>query len=128
MELFERMVDHGFEAEIVLPRESCGKHLVAHVFAVILQILLIVVALNKIHNKIRHILIRKNHVAVFAEDIHACLLLIFYSLDISRLMVILVMKITKNYVDRRILKKDVKPILSYDPEIQKEAEENLDQQ
>ena len=38
----------------------------------------------------------------------------------------LVMKITKNYVDRRIRKKDVKPLLSYDPDIQKEAEENLD--
>ena len=38
----------------------------------------------------------------------------------------LVMKITKNYVDRKIRKKDVKPILSYDPELQKEAEDNLD--
>jgi len=36
----------------------------------------------------------------------------------------LVAKITKNYVDRKIRgKKDVKPILSYDPEIQKEMEE-----
>ena len=34
----------------------------------------------------------------------------------------LVMKITKNYVDRKIKKKDVKPILSYDPELQAEAE------
>ncbi len=38
----------------------------------------------------------------------------------------LVAKITKNYVDRKIKKKDVAPILSYDPEIQKEMEENLD--
>ena len=38
----------------------------------------------------------------------------------------IVMKITKNYVDRRIRKKDVVPILSYDPAIQKEAEEDLD--
>ena len=35
----------------------------------------------------------------------------------------LVMKITKNYVDRKIRKKDVAPILSYDPALQKEAEE-----
>ena len=35
----------------------------------------------------------------------------------------LVMKITKNYIDRRIKKKDVKPILSYDSKIQTEAEE-----
>jgi len=40
----------------------------------------------------------------------------------------LVMKITKNYVDRKIAKKDVKPILSYDPEIQAETEKNLDQE
>ena len=38
----------------------------------------------------------------------------------------LVMKITKNYVDRKIRKKEVKPILSYDPALQKEAEEHLD--
>jgi len=38
----------------------------------------------------------------------------------------LVMKITKNYVDRKIRgKKDVKPMLSYDETIQKEMEENL---
>ena len=37
----------------------------------------------------------------------------------------LVAKITKNYVDRKIRKKDVKPILSYDEEIQKEMEEGL---
>lgn len=39
----------------------------------------------------------------------------------------LVIKITKNYVDRKIKKKDVAPILSYDPEIQAEAEKELDQ-
>ena len=37
-------------------------------------------------------------------------------------MLPLVGKITKNYVDRKVKKKDVKPILSYDPEIQAEAE------
>ena len=37
----------------------------------------------------------------------------------------LVAKITKNYVDRKIRKKDVKPILSYDEETQKEMEEAL---
>ena len=37
-------------------------------------------------------------------------------------MLPLVVKITKNYVDRKIKKKDVKPILSYDPELQAEAE------
>ena len=35
----------------------------------------------------------------------------------------LVVKITKNYVDRKIKKKDVSPLLSYDPEIQKEMEQ-----
>ncbi len=40
----------------------------------------------------------------------------------------LVMKITKNYVDRKLKKKDVAPILSYDPEIQKEMEEKLDKE
>ncbi len=40
-------------------------------------------------------------------------------------MIPLVIKITKNYVDRKIKKKDVKPILSYDPEIQAEAEETV---
>ncbi len=35
----------------------------------------------------------------------------------------LVMKITKNYINRKIKKEDVEPILSYDPEIQKEAAE-----
>ena len=34
----------------------------------------------------------------------------------------LVLKITKNYVDRHINKKDIAPILSYDPQIQKEME------
>ena len=38
----------------------------------------------------------------------------------------LVIKITKNYVDRKIKKKDVKPILSYDEKIQAEAEKDLD--
>ncbi len=35
----------------------------------------------------------------------------------------LVVKITKNYVDRKIKKLDVAPVLSYDPEIQKAQEE-----
>ncbi len=38
----------------------------------------------------------------------------------------LVMKITKNYVDRRIKKKDVSPILSYDSEIEADAIAHLD--
>ena len=38
----------------------------------------------------------------------------------------LVLKITKNYVDRKIKHKDIAPMLSYDPEIQKEAEQILD--
>ena len=33
-------------------------------------------------------------------------------------LVPLVMKITKNYVDRKVRGKDVEPIVSYDPEIQ----------
>lgn len=37
-------------------------------------------------------------------------------------MLPLVVKITKNYVDRKVKHKDVKPILSYDPDIQTEAE------
>ncbi len=37
----------------------------------------------------------------------------------------LVLKITKNYVDRKIKKKDVAPMLSYDPEIQAETEKDL---
>lgn len=40
----------------------------------------------------------------------------------------LVMKITKNYVDRRLKKKDVKPILSYDEQIQQQHEQALDQE
>ena len=40
----------------------------------------------------------------------------------------LVVKITKNYVQRRIAKKDVTPILSYDPALQAEAEANLDEE
>ena len=39
----------------------------------------------------------------------------------------LVLKITKNYVDRRIKGKDVAPILSYDETIQKEMEATLDE-
>ncbi len=38
-------------------------------------------------------------------------------------MLPLVVKITKNYVDRKVKHKDVKPILSYDPDIQAESEE-----
>ena len=37
----------------------------------------------------------------------------------------LVVRITKNYIDRNIKNKDVKPILSYDETIQKEMEEGL---
>ncbi len=37
----------------------------------------------------------------------------------------LVMKITKNYVDRKVKNKNEKPVLSYDAEIQKEAEATL---
>ena len=40
-------------------------------------------------------------------------------------MLPLVVKITKNYVDRKVNKKDVKPILSYDENIQAEAEEAI---
>ena len=39
----------------------------------------------------------------------------------------LVLKITRNYVDRKIKKKDVAPMLSYDPELQKAAEQEPDQ-
>ncbi len=39
----------------------------------------------------------------------------------------LVMKITKNYVNRNIKDKDIKPVLSYDPDIQTEAEANLNE-
>ncbi len=38
----------------------------------------------------------------------------------------LVMKITKNYVDRKVKNKDIAPILSYDPAVQAEAEVDLD--
>ena len=38
-------------------------------------------------------------------------------------MLPLVIKLTKNYVDRKVKKKDVEPILSYDPDIQAEAAE-----
>ena len=33
------------------------------------------------------------------------------------------MKITKNYIDRKVKHKDVKPILSFDPDVQAESEE-----
>ncbi len=39
----------------------------------------------------------------------------------------LVLKITKNYVDRKIAGKDVAPILSYDADIQKEMEATLEE-
>ena len=42
-------------------------------------------------------------------------------------MIPLVVKITKNFVDRKVKKKDVAPILSYDPATQAEAEKDLDQ-
>ena len=40
-------------------------------------------------------------------------------------MLPLVVRITNNYIDRKVKKKDVKPILSYDEEIQAEAEEAI---
>ncbi|MBE7093021.1 MAG: alanine:cation symporter family protein [Clostridiales bacterium] len=40
----------------------------------------------------------------------------------------LVIKITKNYVDRKVKNKDIDPILSYDPEIQAEAAAHLDEE
>ncbi len=40
----------------------------------------------------------------------------------------LVLKITNNYIDRKIRKKDVAPILSYSPEIQEEMEQNIDEE
>ncbi len=43
-------------------------------------------------------------------------------------MIPLVVKLTKNFVDRKVKKKDVAPILSYDPAIQAEAEKDLDQE
>ncbi len=39
----------------------------------------------------------------------------------------LVIRITKNYVDRKIYKKDVKPMLSFDPEIEAEMADKLDE-
>ena len=39
----------------------------------------------------------------------------------------LVIRITQNYVDRKIHKKDVKPMLSFDPEIEAETEKVLDE-
>ena len=39
----------------------------------------------------------------------------------------LVLKVTKNYVDRKIKHLDVEPMLSYDPEIQAETAEHLDE-
>ncbi|MBQ7365037.1 MAG: alanine:cation symporter family protein [Clostridia bacterium] len=40
----------------------------------------------------------------------------------------LVLKVTANYVDRKIKHKDVAPLLSYDPALQKEAEAHLDEE
>ena len=40
-------------------------------------------------------------------------------------MLPLVVKITNNYIDRKIKKKDVKPVLSYDENLQAEAEEAI---
>jgi AGCS family alanine or glycine:cation symporter len=39
----------------------------------------------------------------------------------------LVIRVTKNYVERKIYKKDVKPMLSFDPEIEAEMEAQLDE-
>ncbi len=39
----------------------------------------------------------------------------------------LVLKVTKNYVDRKIRKLDVAPLLSYDPALQAEAEQGLNE-
>lgn len=33
----------------------------------------------------------------------------------------LIIKLTRNYVDRRIKGKDIEPLLSYDPDIQRDA-------
>jgi len=41
-------------------------------------------------------------------------------------MIPIVVKITKNYIDRKVKGKDVAPILSYDEKINAEAAENLD--
>ena len=40
----------------------------------------------------------------------------------------LVLKITKNYIDRKMKGKDIPPMLSYDPALQEEAEKNLDEE
>ena len=40
----------------------------------------------------------------------------------------LVLKVTKNYVDRKIKKKDIAPMLSYDSDIQAETEKTLDEE
>jgi AGCS family alanine or glycine:cation symporter len=40
----------------------------------------------------------------------------------------LVLKVTKNYVDRKIKHKDVAPMLSYDPATQEETERTLDEE
>ena len=39
----------------------------------------------------------------------------------------LVLKVTKNYVDRKIKHKDVAPLLSYDPEIEAKTAAHLDE-
>ena len=43
-------------------------------------------------------------------------------------LVPLVMKITKNYVDRKVKNKDVAPVLSFDPATQAEMETNLNEE
>ena len=40
----------------------------------------------------------------------------------------LVVKITKNYVDRKLRRLEIRPVLSYDPELQAEAETNLEEE
>ena len=42
-------------------------------------------------------------------------------------MIPLVVRITKNYVDRKVKNQDIKPLISYDPQIQAEAEKDLDE-
>ena len=39
----------------------------------------------------------------------------------------LVIRITKNYIDRKVYKKDIKPMLSFDPEIEAAVAEQLDE-
>ena len=39
----------------------------------------------------------------------------------------LVIRITKNYIDRKVYKKDIKPMLSFDPEIEEAVAEQLDE-